>query len=36
MFLASGVPAHHTNIRAAQQVRELPGIGDRLISEAVV
>ena len=27
---------HHGYICAAQQVRELPGVGDRLVSEAVV
>jgi hypothetical protein len=34
--LASRPRRHHGYIYAAQQVRELPGVGDRLVSEAVV
>jgi hypothetical protein len=34
--LASRPRRHHGYICAAQQVRELPGVGDRLVSEAAV
>jgi hypothetical protein len=36
MALVDGVGTNHKGIGAVQEVRELPGVGHRLISEAVV
>jgi hypothetical protein len=33
---ALAVRAHHRCIRAAQEVCQLPGVGDRMIAEAIV